>query len=341
MRRAGRVVSLIILAAAIAAGGIAIWGYNSFAKPGPLRAAATVVIERGAGLRTIAAKLAEAGVIENPLLFVAVARIWGQHDDLKAGEYRFPIGVSPRHTLDTIRAGRIVIRKITIPEGLTSAQVGQILAKADGLTGALAATAREGSLLPETYDYAWADTRAALIRRMAAAQKSALDALWRKRQPDLPLATPQDAIILASIVEKETGLDSERARIAAVFLNRLRRGMRLQSDPTVAFALTGGAGPLRRALSRADLAIDHPYNTYRIKGLPPGPIANPGAAAIAAVLNPANSKELYFVADGQGGHAFAKTLKAHNRNVARWRRLQRAARKARPEQKIKPAATTP
>jgi UPF0755 protein len=162
------------------------------------------------------------------------------------------------------------------------------------------------------------------MRRMAAAQKTALAALWRARQPGLPLASPEEALTLASIVEKETGAKAERARVAAVFLNRLRRGMRLQSDPTVVYALTGGAGPLGRALRRADLAIDHPYNTYRIKGLPPGPITNPGAAAIAAVLDPADSAALYFVADGKGGHAFAKTLKEHNRNVARWRRLRRA-----------------
>jgi UPF0755 protein len=224
----------------------------------------------------------------------------------------------------------VVIRKLTIPEGLTSTQIRDILAKAEGLSGS-PLTAPEGSLLPETYDYAWGDTRAGLIRRMAAAQRTTLEALWRERQTGLPLTGPREAVILASIVEKETGAASERARVAAVFHNRLRRGMRLQSDPTIIYALTGGKTRLGRNLNRADLAIDHPYNTYRIKGLPPGPIANPGRAALIAVLNPVKSTELYFVADGSGGHAFAKTLKEHNRNVAKWRRLLRRTGKRPPK----------
>lgn len=328
-RSAGRVVCLIAAAAALAAGGVIVWGYTAFTNPGALASDTRVLIARGAGLRAIAATLAEAGVIRHPLLFVAMTKWGGRHDDLKAGEYRFPPLVSPAEVLATIRAGRVVIRKLTIPEGLASARVVELLATADGLTGARAAPPREGSLLPETYDYVWGDTRAGLLRRMAAAQKTTLETLWRARQSGLPLASPREAVILASIVEKETGAETERALVAAVFLNRLRRGMRLQSDPTVVYALTGGKGPLARNLSRIDLAIDHPYNTYRVKGLPPGPITNPGTAAIAAALNPAESAALYFVADGKGGHAFAKTLREHNRNVARWRRLRRAIRKAR------------
>ena len=329
MRRAGRVVCLIA-AAALAAGGVIVWGFTTFANPGVLATDTRILIVRGAGLRAIAATLAEAGVIRHRLLFVAMTRWQGSHDGLKAGEYKFAPRVSPAAVLATIRDGRVVVRKLTVPEGLTSVQIGQILTGAEGLSGT-PATAPEGSLLPDTYDYAWGDSRAGLIRRMAAAQQTALNALWPARQPGLPLTGPRDALILASIVEKETGDVSEQARVAAVFHNRLRRGMRLQSDPTIVYALTGGKVPLNRPLSRADLAIDHPYNTYRIKGLPPGLIANPGIAAIAAVLNPVKSAELYFVADGKGGHAFARTLKEHNRNVARWRRLRRTPGKARPD----------
>ena len=329
MRRAGRVVCLIA-AAALVAGGVVVWGFSTFANPGALATDTRVLIVRGAGLRAIAATLSAKGVIGNRLLFIAMTRWQGHHGDLKAGEYKFAPLVSQAAVLATIRAGRVVIRNLTIPEGLTSVQIGEILTKAEGLSGT-AATPPEGSLLPETYDYKWGDTRAGLIRRMAAAQQTALKALWPARQSGIPLAGPKEALILASIVEKETGAVSEQARVAAVFHNRLRRGMRLQSDPTIVYALTGGKVLLGRKLGRADLAINHPYNTYRIKGLPPGPIANPGIAAIAAVLNPVKSAELYFVANGKGGHAFARTLKEHNRNVAKWRRLRRATGKARPE----------
>jgi UPF0755 protein len=330
MGRAGRVICLIAAAAALAAGGVVMWGFSAFVTPGALTTDTRVLIVRGAGLRDIAATLAEAGVIRHRLLFIAMTRWHGDQDHLQAGEYNFVPRITPAAVLATIRAGRVVIRKLTIPEGLTSTQIRDILAKAEGLSGS-PLTAPEGSLLPETYDYAWGDTRAGLIRRMAAAQRTTLEALWRERQTGLPLTGPREAVILASIVEKETGAASERARVAAVFHNRLRRGMRLQSDPTIIYALTGGKTRLGRNLNRADLAIDHPYNTYRIKGLPPGPIANPGRAALIAVLNPVKSTELYFVADGSGGHAFAKTLKEHNRNVAKWRRLLRRTGKRPPK----------
>lgn len=326
MRRAGRILVSITIAAALVVGGVVFWGYKNFHAPGPLANEATLVIPRGAGLRAIAALLEKAQVIRHQTVFVVATRLTEQHRDLKAGEYAFAPGIAPSDALTQIRDGKVVIRHVTIPEGLTSVQILEILAGTEGLDHDLTTAPPEGSLLPETFDYVLGDRSSAVVARMTAAHQEKLAALWQTRQEGLPLATPQEALILASIVEKETGVSGERPHIAAVFINRLRRGMRLQSDPTVIYAITGGKGPLGRLLSRADLAADNPYNTYKVSGLPPGPIANPGAAAIAAVLNPLQSRDLYFVADGTGGHAFAKTLREHNRNVANWRRFQRQSR---------------
>jgi UPF0755 protein len=199
-----------------------------------------------------------------------------------------------------------------------------LLGQADGLEGTTASTPSDGSLLPDTYHYSYGDKRADILGRMAKAMDVTLAELWAKRAADLPLTSPTEALILASIVEKETAIPAERGRIAAVFINRLKKGMRIDSDPTVVYGLTAGAGPLGRALTRDDLKIDHPYNTYRISGLPPGPICNPGRDSLAAVMNPLATDEYYFVADGTGGHVFARTLDEHNRNVANWRKLKRA-----------------
>ncbi|NKB57885.1 MAG: endolytic transglycosylase MltG [Alphaproteobacteria bacterium] len=327
MKRALGAILVVITAAVLIAGGVVLWGNETFQRAGPLERDTVIVIPRGAGLRTIATMLHRADVIRHPMLFIAKAKWTDAHRSLKAGEYAFSAHVSSAEALNQIRNGRVVIRRITIPEGFTSLQVAALIDAAPGLEGALDAVPAEGTVLPETYDYIYGDTRTALVRRMVEARSTTLDTLWKSRADKLPFTTPHAAATLASIVEKETASPDERPRIAAVFINRLRRGMRLQSDPTVVYALTAGKGPLGRRLTRADLAIDNPYNTYVIKGLPPGPITNPGAASLAAVLQPAETKELYFVADGNGGHAFAKTLREHNRNVARWRRLQRSLRK--------------
>jgi len=323
MKRALGVLAIVIAASMLLAGGILLWCNKTFQEPGPLVHEAVIVIERGASLRRIANQLGQADILRYPFLFVLKAKWTGVHLDLKAGEYAFTSRISAATVMEKIRKGNVVVHRITIPEGLTTHQAVKLIEDAPALDGQLLTLPAEGSLLPETYDYIYGDTRSALALRMKKAHDATLKDLWSKRAKGLPLADPQAATILASIVEKETADAKERPRIAAVFINRLHRNMRLQSDPTVVYALTGGKRPLGRPLTRTDLAVNHPYNTYVIKGLPPGPIANPGTASLAAVLQPAITKELYFVANGSGGHSFSKTLREHNRNVSRWRRLQR------------------
>lgn len=324
MRRALLVLLIVVLGAGGLAAGLAYWGHRQFTAPGPARDDTRIVVARGLGASSIAEELAAAGVIFDPLVFKLGVKLFAEGRPLRAGEYVFPAGASAREVMELLISGKTVVRRLTVAEGLTSREILAAIATADGLEGSLPEDVPpEGALLPETYHYSWGDERAGIMRRMEESMRAALDELWPQRAEDLPFRTPEEAVILASIVEKETGVDSERARVAAVFVNRLRRGMPLQSDPTVIYALTKGEAPLGRALLKADLAVDDPYNTYRYPGLPPGPIANPGKAAIAATLRPAETEELYFVADGSGGHAFAKTLDEHNRNVAKWRKLQK------------------
>jgi len=318
-----RLVAIVLIAAGLLAGGVAFWGYRVSVAPGPLKEAKTIVIPRGSGLKDIANRLAAADVIGHPRIFLLVTWLKRAQHELRAGEYAFDPGVSMQGVLAILREGRTVVRHVTFPEGLTSKEIVAELRRTDGLTGKIASVPSEGSLLPNTYHYSYGDTRAEIISRMAKAMDATLAELWAKRAPDLPLTSPTEALILASIVEKETAVPAERPRIAAVFINRLKKGMRIESDPTVVYGLTHGAGPLGRPLTREDLKIDHPYNTYRISGLPPGPICNPGKASLAAVMNPLKTDELYFVADGSGGHVFARTLEEHNRNVAKWRKFKR------------------
>ncbi|CAK0750410.1 Endolytic murein transglycosylase [Azospirillaceae bacterium] len=226
--------------------------------------------------------------------------------------------------LDQLHRGRTVVHRLTVAEGLTTSQILAQIQAESALSGEIPDTPGEGSLLPDTYHFALGDSRAALVQRMRTAMSAALAELWNRRAESLPLTGPEQAVVLASIVEKETALGSERPRIAGVFFNRLAAGMKLQSDPTVAFALTGGRGPLGRALTQADWRTESPFNTYQIEGLPPSPIGNPGRAALQAALNPERHDFLYFVANGTGGHAFARTLPDHNRNVAHWRQIQKA-----------------
>lgn len=317
------VLSLAVLFVMVVLGAVW-WIDRQFSEPGPLEAETRVVIPSGTGVGTIAQRLYEAGVIADPEMFRLAARIKDSQHALKAGEYAFEPGITLLEVLERLRQGDAVVHRFTIPEGLTVHEVVARLTAIETLVPVLPESLpAEGRLLPETYHFERGETVGDALARMAAAMDATLAELWPERAPDLPLASPEEALILASIVEKETGLAAERPRVAAVFINRLRRGMRLQSDPTVIYGASDGTGDLGRPLTRADLRADHPHNTYVHHGLPPTPIANPGRAAIAAVLHPAETDELYFVADGTGGHAFARTLEEHNRNVARWRQYQR------------------
>lgn len=316
---------LLLLVVAVAIGLCALFAWNWWQKAdaaGPLTAEQTIVIERGTGPRAIADDLVLNGVIADRLLFLAVLKVRDLGTRLKAGEYAFSPAQSVNEVIRQVVAGDTVVRRVTIAEGLTATEVAAVLNAAPGMTGR-ARVPPEGAVLPETYHYSLGDDRQEIIRRARIAMRDTLRELWPNRQRDIPLESPADAVVLASIVEKETGVSGERPQVAAVFINRLRKGMRLQSDPTVIFAVSEGKMPFDRELTRNDLKNESRYNTYRHAGLPPGPIASPGRAAIAAVLNPADTNDLYFVADGSGGHAFARTLKEHNGNVRRWRKLKK------------------
>lgn len=319
---AGTVLALALIAAAGAFGGW-VWLNNQFEAPGPAGEAETVLLPRGSGLIAIASQLEREGLIGDARLFRIMVTIDGGDRSLRAGEFAIPSQATMQEIYDILRFGDTIQHPVTAAEGLTSAMIVEIVNAADVLTGEIAQVPAEGTLLPETYLVDRGTSRQAVINRMAAAQTALLDELWPNRAEDLPYDTREEAIILASIVEKETGIGGERPLVAGVFVNRLRRGMRLQSDPTIIYGITQGY-PLGRGIRRSELDnADNPYNTYQIDGLPPTPIANPGEAAIRAVLNPPQTDYLFFVADGTGGHAFAETYAEHDRNVARWRRIER------------------
>jgi UPF0755 protein len=317
-----RIVAGLLLGLVIGGVAGAKWWDRTLLKPGPSIITRNIVLPKGAGLAEIADKLETEAMVWDRRIFWLAAWTLGHGRDLKAGEYTVPAHAGLRDLVLLLASGRIVVRRVVIPEGWTVRQALTAVAAAEGMEGAVPDGVREGDLLPATYSYTWGDERPRMVARMRAAMTETVERLWRERAPGLPLKTPAEAVTLASIVEKETARADERPRIAGVFLNRLRRGVKLQSDPTVIYALAQG-GEFNRPLTRADLRLPHPYNTYATDGLPPGPIANPGRAALEAVLKPIATEELYFVADGTGGHAFARTLDEHNRNVARWRQLLR------------------
>ena len=303
--------------------GLGLWVYKA---PGPQArqgASTTVLLRHGARLAEIAADLQAHGVISSAPLFLAAAQVTGAARHIRAGEYAFPSHASLQEVIRRMRLGLIVHHRITIPEGLSSQQALDILNRSDVLTGSVPLPP-EGALLPETYEVVRGQTRASLFKRMEDDRDRLLATLWAARQPGLPFADADQAVTLASIVEKETALASERPHVAAVYINRLRQGVKLEADPTVIYGITHGAGPLGHGIRASELADPTPYNTYARAGLPPTPIDNPGRASLAAVLDPAQSPDLYFVADGSGGHAFAKTLAEHQKNVARWRVFEKA-----------------
>jgi UPF0755 protein len=308
---------MLVLAAA-AAGVLLIWEIH---RPGPTSQTTSFVVERGAGAMAIGRKLQTEGHVRHALVFRAASVLYTS-DALKAGEYAVDPRDSLRTIIERIESGRMLQFPVTVPEGLTSAMIVEIVQQHPHLAGEITETPGEGTLLPETYMAPRNADRADLIARMRADQQALIEDLWPKRQADLPFDTIEEALILASIVEKETGVALERPLVASVFVNRLRRGMRLESDPTIIYGLTQGR-PLGRGIRRSEIDRTTPYNTYRIDGLPPTPIANPGRDAIAAVLDPPESDYLFFVADGTGGHVFAATNAEHERNVAAWRAIER------------------
>ena len=317
---------LILMMAGAGLGGLYLYAMNEFEKPGPAAAEGleqtTYTLPRGHGLIRIANDLEDLGVISDGRIFRFGVTRHEVAGALKAGEYAIPSGASMLEIMRILEEGKSILYKLTVPEGLTSAQIIRLVNAHETLVGEIEETPPEGTLLPETYLFQRGTTAVDIVDQMSAAATETIDRLWEERAEDLPIKSKEEAIILASIVEKETGLAGERARVASVFINRLKRGMRMESDPTIIYGLTQGE-PLGRGLRKSELERETPYNTYIIARLPPTPIANPGRASIAAVLNPAETKDLYFVADGTGGHAFAQTYSQHRRNVAAWRRIER------------------
>jgi UPF0755 protein len=320
----GNAIITIVLIAMLGAGAVYYYGRQVLETAGPLQEDKIVNIPARAGKRDIADTLNKEGVIDvNPWIFIASVFALKASSDLKPGEYSFQKNASLRDVIGTIVEGKVVQHAVTIPEGLTSEQIVARLSDNDIFTGTVHEQPREGTLLPETYKFPRGTTREQVIQRMQQAHKRVLAEIWERHSPDIPIKTPEQLVTLASIVEKETGKPDERSRVAAVFINRLKQKIKLQSDPTIIYGLVGGKGTLGRPIKRSEITQPSPYNTYVIEGLPPGPISNPGRASLEATANPARTRDLYFVADGSGGHAFTETYDAHQKNVAKLRAMEK------------------
>jgi UPF0755 protein len=318
----GNAIFTLLIVLSIAAAAVLFIGRQKFEAPGPLAEDKMVNIPRGLGIRDIADLLQREGVIDQPYVFMGGVIALKARGELKYGEYQFTKNSSVADVVDTITEGKVIQHAVTVPEGLTSEQIVARLLENDGLAGQIKEIPREGTLLPETYRFTRGMTREQIIQRMQQAHRRVLQEVWERRMQDLPVKTPEQLVTLASIVEKETGRPDERTRVAAVFVNRLKSRMRLQSDPTIIYGLTGGKGSLGRPILKSEIEQPTPYNTYVVDGLPPGPIANPGRASLEAAANPARTKELYFVADGTGGHVFSENYTEHQKNVARLRGIE-------------------
>ena len=318
----GNAIFTLLVVISIAVGAGLFIGKQRFEAPGPLPEDKVVNIPRGLGIRDIADLLQREGVINQPYVFMGGVIVLKARGELKYGEYQFSKQSSVADVVETITEAKVVQHAFTVPEGLTSEQIVARLLENEVLTGQIKEIPREGTLLPETYRFTRGMTREQIIQRMQQAHRRVLQEVWERRVQDLPVKTPEQLVTLASIVEKETGKPDERTRVAAVFVNRLKTKMRLQSDPTIIYGLTGGKGSLGRPILRSEIDQATPYNTYVVDGLPPGPIANPGRASLEAAANPARTKELYFVADGTGGHVFSDNYAEHQKNVARLRGIE-------------------
>lgn len=320
----GNAIITIVLLLMLGAGATYYYGEKKITEPGPLQEDKTVVIPSRAGMTDIADTLQNAGVIDNNrLAFIGAVFALRARSELKPGEYLFQKNASLTDVINTIVSGKVVQHSVTVPEGLTSEQIVERLSDNDIFSGSITEIPREGTLLPETYKFPRGTTREQVIARMQQAQKRVLAEIWEHRNPDIPIKTPEQLVTLASIVEKETARADERSRVAAVYINRLQKKMKLQSDPTIIYGLVGGKGTLGRPIKRSEILQPSPYNTYVIEGLPPGPIANPGRASLEAAANPARTRDLFFVADGTGGHAFTETYEQHQKNVAKLRSMEK------------------
>ncbi len=320
----GNAIITIVLVLMVGAGLVYYYGRQTIEAAGPLQEDKVVNIPSRAGMADIAEVLQREGVIDsNRWAFIGAVFAMKARSDLKPGEYNFQKNASLREVIATIVEGKVVQHSVTIPEGLTSEQILGRLGENDIFAGSVREIPREGTLLPETYKFPRGTTREQVIQRMQQTQKRVVAEIWEHRSPDIPIKTPEQLVTLASIVEKETGKADERSRVAAVFTNRLRQRIKLQSDPTIIYGLVGGKGTLGRPIKRSEIVQPSPYNTYVIDGLPPGPISNPGRASLEAVANPARTRDLFFVADGSGGHAFTETYDQHQKNVAKLRTMER------------------